>query len=67
MARFKLLPLAFAQNSTAVPKWLRDGGVYGSGCGGTHGTPSHTGLPPAFSFLLPLLRSGRKRRRAIVA
>jgi len=34
MARFNLLPLAFAQNSSAVPKWLRDGGVYGESCGG---------------------------------
>jgi hypothetical protein len=35
MARFDLLPLAFAQDSNAAPKWLRDGVVYGSGCGGT--------------------------------
>ncbi len=34
MARFSLLPLAFTQNSSAVPKWLRDGGVYGESCGG---------------------------------
>jgi len=35
MARFKLLPLAFALNGDAAPKWLRDGGVYSESCGGT--------------------------------
>ncbi len=34
MAQFNLLPLAFAQDNNAAPKWLRGGVVYGSGCGG---------------------------------
>ena len=39
MARFHLLPLAFAQNENGAPKWLQGGVVY-SGCCGARWTSS---------------------------